>query len=447
MAEHKRKKTFGSLQPDIEDILSWNELPGDAFEAATTEERENFIQDRKSVSYWADAWRRLRKNIVAMVALCIVVIIALFAFIGPMVVPYTYKQQVRGSESLHPWHYSLEDQQRISDYLEEHNGAGKLTPDEAVERARAEAAAAGKTLSRVEEAKIRAQANVSQGQTAEEVTQADAVKALGIQSKPFGYSMQELQRKAAGEDVFPHVFGTDEQGRDIMVRVMVGARVSIIVGVCAALLVLVIGALYGSISGYCGGMVDTVMQRIVELIYSIPEMLIILLLSATLKPALEQFQNSGNGPLQNLVTILGPNLISIFIAFGLLYWVTMSRIIRGQILQLKQQEYVTAARALGAKGGRIIKRHLLPNCIGQIVTTTFLQIPSAIFTESFLSFLGMGVSAPMTSLGSMCSDALGGLTTYPYRLFIPAAILSVMILCLNLFGDGLRDALDPRLKK
>ena len=447
MAEHKRKKTFGSLQPDIEDILSWNELPGDAFEAATTEERENFSQDRKSVSYWADAWRRLRKNTVAMVALCIVVIIALFAFIGPMVVPYTYKQQVRGSESLHPWHYSLEDQKRISDYLEEHNGAGKLTPDEAVEKARAEAAAAGKTLSRVEEAKIRAQANVSQGQTAEEVTQADAVKALGIQSKPFGYSMQELQRKAAGEDVFPHVFGTDEQGRDIMVRVMVGARVSIIVGVCAALLVLVIGALYGSISGYCGGMVDTVMQRIVELIYSIPEMLIILLLSATLKPALEQFQNSGNGPLQNLVTILGPNIIAMFIAFGLLYWVTMSRIIRGQILQLKQQEYVTAARALGAKGGRIIKRHLLPNCVGQIVTTTFLQIPSAIFLESFLSFVGVGVSAPLTSLGSMCSEALSGLTTYPYRLFIPAAILSLLILCLNLFGDGLRDALDPRLKK
>ena len=402
---------------------------------------------RPTITYAQDAWRRLRKNTVAMVALCIVVIIALFAFIGPMVVPYTYKQQVRGSESLHPWHYSLEDQKRISDYLEEHNGAGKLTPDEAVEKARAEAAAAGKTLSRVEEAKIRAQANVSQGQTAEEVTQADAVKALGIQSKPFGYSMQELQRKAAGEDVFPHVFGTDEQGRDIMVRVMVGARVSIIVGVCAALLVLVIGALYGSISGYCGGMVDTVMQRIVELIYSIPEMLIILLLSATLKPALEQFQNSGNGPLQNLVTILGPNIIAMFIAFGLLYWVTMSRIIRGQILQLKQQEYVTAARALGAKGGRIIKRHLLPNCVGQIVTTTFLQIPSAIFLESFLSFVGVGVSAPLTSLGSMCSEALSGLTTYPYRLFIPAAILSLLILCLNLFGDGLRDALDPRLKK
>ena len=450
MSDKKRFHKPGSLQPNIEDILQWNDLPADAFEPATSEEKENFIQDRRSVSYWKDAWRRLRKNTVAMVALVIIILLAIFAFVGPAVVPYTYKQQIRGSEALHPWHYSLEDQEKINAYMEEHSGAGKLSPDEAVEQARKEAEAKGTTLSRVDEAKIRAKANVSQQQASdneEKVTEADAVKALGIKHSMFGYSNKELQKKAEGEKVFPHVFGTDDQGRDIMVRVMVGARVSIIVGVCAALLVLVIGALYGSISGYCGGMVDTVMQRIVEIIYSIPEMLIILLLSATLKPALEQFQNSGDGILQSLVTLLGPNLISMFIAFGLLYWVTMSRIIRGQILQLKQQEYVTAARALGAKGGCIITKHLLPNCIGQIVTTTFLQIPSAIFLESFLSFLGVGVSAPLTSLGSMCSEALSGLTTYPYRLFIPAVILSVMILSLNLFGDGLRDALDPKLKK
>ena len=450
MSDKKRFHKPGSLQPNIEDILQWNDLPADAFEPATSEEKENFIQDRRSVSYWKDAWRRLRKNTVAMVALVIIILLAIFAFVGPAVVPYTYKQQIRGSEALHPWHYSLENQEKINAYMEEHSGAGKLSPDEAVEQARKEAEAKGTTLSRVDEAKIRAKANVSQQEASdneEKVTEADAVKALGIKHSMFGYSNKELQKKAEGEKVFPHVFGTDDQGRDIMVRVMVGARVSIIVGVCAALLVLVIGALYGSISGYCGGMVDTVMQRIVEIIYSIPEMLIILLLSATLKPALEQFQNSGDGILQSLVTLLGPNLISMFIAFGLLYWVTMSRIIRGQILQLKQQEYVTAARALGAKGGRIITKHLLPNCIGQIVTTTFLQIPSAIFLESFLSFLGVGVSAPLTSLGSMCSEALSGLTTYPYRLFIPAVILSVMILSLNLFGDGLRDALDPKLKK
>lgn len=450
MSDKKRFHKPGSLQPNIDDILQWNDLPADAFEPATSEEKENFIQDRRSVSYWKDAWRRLRKNTVAMVALVIIILLAIFAFVGPAVVPYTYKQQIRGSEALHPWHYSLEDQEKINAYMEEHSGAGKLSPDEAVEQARKEAEAKGVTLSRVDEAKIRAKANVSQQKASdneEKVTEADAVKALGIKHSMFGYSNKELQKKAEGEKVFPHVFGTDDQGRDIMVRVMVGTRVSIIVGVCAALLVLVIGALYGSVSGYCGGMVDTVMQRIVEIIYSIPEMLIILLLSATLKPALEQFQNSGDGILQSLVTLLGPNLISMFIAFGLLYWVTMSRIIRGQILQLKQQEYVTAARALGAKGGRIISKHLLPNCIGQIVTTTFLQIPSAIFLESFLSFLGVGVSAPLTSLGSMCSEALSGLTTYPYRLFIPAVILSVMILSLNLFGDGLRDALDPKLKK
>ena len=430
MAE-KRKKVLGSLQPDIEDILDWNKLPEDAFQPASAEEKESFIQDRKSVSYWKDAWRRLRRNKVAMVAMVIVILLGLFAFVGPLIVPYSYDEVIPGANNLHPWHYSLEDQEEL---------AAAQDPEMAIELARAEAEAEGRELSRIEEAQIRAQ--VKSGGDVDELR-----AELGIKPKLFGYTNDELQRIADGEFVFPHVFGCDMQGRDIMVRTMIGARVSMIVGICCAIIVLIIGAIYGSISGYFGGKVDAVMQRIVEVIYTIPEVLIILLLGTTLKPVFEQFQNSGNGPLQQLVTTLGPNLISIFIAFGLLYWVTMSRIIRGQILQLKQQEYVTAARALGAKGGRIIKRHLLPNCVGQIVTTTFLQIPSAIFTESFLSFLGMGVSAPMTSLGSMCSDALSGLTSYPYRLFIPAAILSVMILCLNLFGDGLRDALDPRLKK
>ena len=272
-------------------------------------------------------------------------------------------------------------------------------------------------------------------------------KELGIRARLFGYSNAELQRKAAGESVFPHVFGTDKFGRDIMVRVMIGTRVSMVVGLSAALLVLVIGALYGSISGYLGGKVDAVMQRIVEIIYSIPEVLVILLIATVIGDALTSYVNSHSGFIADMANVLGANLISMFIAFGLLYWVSMSRIIRGQILQLKQQEYVTAARALGASGPRIIKKHLLPNCIGQIVVTTCLQIPSAIFLESFLSFLGVGVSTPMTSLGSMASEALGGMTTYPYRLLFPALILSIMILSFNLVGDGLRDALDPKLKK
>ena len=273
-------------------------------------------------------------------------------------------------------------------------------------------------------------------------------KELGIKKHLFGYSLGELEKKAAGEKVFPHVFGTDMYGRDIMVRVMYGARVSMAVGICAALLVLVIGATYGAISGYCGGRVDAVMQRFVELIYSVPEMLVVLLIATALKPILTEYVNSGGtSPLKSFVNILGPNLISMFIAFGVLYWVTMSWIIRGQVLQLKQQEYVTAARALGASGGRIIRQHLLPNCIGQIVVTTCLQIPSAIFLESFLSYLGVGVSAPLPSLGSMATDALSGMYTYTYRLIVPSIILSVMILAFNLFGDGLRDALDPKLKK
>ena len=144
---------------------------------------------------------------------------------------------------------------------------------------------------------------------------------------------------------------------------------------------------------------------------------------------------------------LGSGIVSIFITFALLYWVTMARIVRGQVLQLKKQEYVTAATALGASNGRIIRRHLLPNCVGQLVITTCLQIPSAIFLESFLSFLGLGVSAPMASLGSLCSDALETISIYPYRLVFPGIILTVVVLTLNLIGDGLRDALDPRLKK
>ena len=232
-----------------------------------------------------------------------------------------------------------------------------------------------------------------------------------------------------------------------MARTMYGTRVSIIIGVVAALIVLVIGSIYGAISGLSGGAVDFVMMRIVELIYSIPEVLIVLLLQVVLKDPLQNWFDTGTSAFAKAMGDLGSGIVSIFITFALLYWVTMARIVRGQVLQLKQQEYVTAATALGAANGRIIRRHLLPNCVGQLVITTCLQIPSAIFLESFLSFLGLGVSAPMASLGSLCSDALETLSLYPYRLIFPGVILTVVVLTLNLVGDGLRDALDPRLKK
>lgn len=452
MAEdNKMKRCPVTLQPDIEELLDWNNYSADDFDSASQTEKKDFIQERQSVSYWKDAWRRLKKNVVAMVALGVIIFLVLFAFVGPYLVPYGYDQFNKGAENLHPTHYTLEDTQKLDAELAARNSAGGTkSAEEMIAEAEAEAAAKGEKLTSVDIAKIKAKAKVA-AQNAqkqnEEVDVNSLRKELGIKKHLFGYSTDELQRKANGEKVFPHVFGTDMYGRDILVRVMYGARVSMSVGICAAFLVLVIGATYGAISGYCGGKVDAVMQRIVEVIYAVPEMLVVLLIATALKPILTDYVNTGSGPLKSFVSVLGPNLISMFIAFGMLYWVTMSRIIRGQVLQLKQQEYVTAARALGASGKRIILRHLIPNCIGQIVVTTCLQIPSAIFLESFLSYLGVGVSAPLPSLGSMATDALSGMYTYTYRLIIPSVILSIMILAFNLFGDGLRDALDPKLKK
>ena len=452
VAEDKKiKKCPVSLQPDIENLLQ--DLSPDDFASASRQEKDDFIQDRQSVSYWKDAWRRLKKNVVAMVALGVIVFLFLFAFVGPLLIPYGYDEFNKGAENLYPYHYTLEDTQRVNDEIASRTQSDVVDVDEMIAQAKAEAEKKGEKFTKKDEAVIRAKAKVaakpSEDSSEEQSVDEDSIrKELGIKKHIFGYSQAELERKANGEKVFPHVFGTDMYGRDILVRVMYGARVSMSVGVFAAILVLVICALYGAVSGYCGGKVDAVMQRIVELIYAVPEMLVVLLIATALKPILTDYVNSsGTSPMKSFVNVLGPNLISMFIAFGLLYWVTMSRIIRGQVLQLKQQEYVTAARALGASGGRIIRRHLLPNCIGQIVVTTCLQIPSAIFLESFLSYLGVGVSAPLPSLGSMATDALSGMYTYTYRLIVPSVILSIMILAFNLFGDGLRDALDPKLKK
>ena len=260
---------------------------------------------------------------------------------------------------------------------------------------------------------------------------------------PMQYSADELARIEAGEKVFPHILGTDKMGRDYAIRVMMGSRISLTVGLIATAIILVIGSIYGSIAAFFGGWVDLIMMRIVDIIYTVPDVLLIVLLSFALKDPLEKLtQLLGFGWVQTV----GTNLISIFIVFALLYWVGMARMVRSQILMLKESEYVTAARALGAKSGRIIKKHLLTNCIGTLIVTTTLQIPSSIFTESFLSFLGLGVAVPLPSLGSLASDAINGINTYPYLLFIPALLISLIILSFNLLGDGLRDAFDPKLK-
>ena len=257
---------------------------------------------------------------------------------------------------------------------------------------------------------------------------------------PFEYGKTELKRIEEGEKVFPHVFGTDSAGRDYFIRVVYGTRISLAVGFFASIIVLIIGMTVGSIAGYCGGKVDLIIMRIVDIIYSLPDMLVIILLATVLNQTL-------TFPAGSALAKLGSNMVSMFIVFGLLYWVGMARLIRGQILSIKENEFVLAARSIGAKPGWIIRKHILPNCLSVIIVSTALQIPSAIFTESYLSFIGLGVNAPMPSLGSLANSARQGLQTYPYKLIFPALMICLIVLSLNLLGDGLRDAFDPKLKR
>jgi len=282
---------------------------------------------RPSVTYWQDAWRRLKQNRLAMVGLWVIVAIALIAIFGPMFSPYSYSDQ------------SLFDQNM--------------------------------------------------------------------------YISRE------------HWLGTDDLGRDLLTRIMYGARISLTVGFVASFINLTVGVVYGGISGYYGGQVDNVMMRIVEILSGIPLLLYVILLMVVLRPGLQ----------------------NILIALGLVYWLGMARIVRGQILSLKEQDYVLAARTIGADNSRIIYKHLIPNAMGPIIVTATLNIPQAIFTEAFLSFIGLGVNAPMASWGVLANDALPSFRTYPWQLFFPAIAISITMLAFNFLGDGLRDALDPKQRK
>jgi len=220
-------------------------------------------------------------------------------------------------------------------------------------------------------------------------------------------------------------FGTDELGRDLWTRTWYGTRISIYIGILAAAIDLLIGVLYGGISGFYGGKVDDIMQRISEVLMGIPQLIIVIL----------------------FILVIQPGIMSITLAMVITGWVNMARIVRGQILKLKNQEFVLASRTLGASNKRLIIKHLIPNIVGQIVITTMFTVPNAIFTEAFLSFIGLGIRPPEASLGSLVNDGFKSLQTNPYMLIIPSVIISLLILSFNLLADGLRDALDPKMRK
>ena len=344
------KKNPLSLQLNVED-----------FAPASNDEKKSLVVMRESVNFWKDGMRRLRKNKIAMVSLVVILLIAFMAYVLPSFWPYSYEQQIKGSNNLAPFEYSAAEQKLIDQ----------------------------------------------------------------------------------GENVFPHILGTDRMGRDFAVRVMMGTRVSLSVGLLASVLVLLIGATYGAISAFAGGWIDNIMMRITDILYTIPDILLIILLAMAIKEPLEGLATKpGFGWMQKL----GPNMVSIFIIFALLYWVGMARLVRGQILTIKQNEYVLAAKAMGASSGRIIRKHILPNCLSVIIIMAAQEIPAAIFTESYLSFLGLGVSLPMPSLGSLANAARSGMQSYPLKLVFPAVAIILIVLSFNLLGDAMRDAFDPKLK-
>lgn len=283
---------------------------------------------RPSLSYWKDAWRRLRTNKLAMVGLVFLILLTLFAILAPIFSPHDVS---------------------ITQY-----------------------------------------ANQNQPPSAK------------------------------------HWFGTDEKGWDVFTRTWYGARVSLFVGVAAALIDFFIGILYGGISGYKGGRTDTLMMRIVEILYGLPHLLVVIL----------------------LLVIMGPSLTTIIVALTITGWVGMARIVRGQVLQIKNYEFVTASKSFGAKTSRIIWKNLLPNTMGPIIVQMTLTVPSAIFAEAFLSFLGLGIQAPVASWGVMANDAIPViLSGHWWRLFFPALFISLTMFAFNVLGDGMQDALDPKLRK
>ena len=238
---------------------------------------------------------------------------------------------------------------------------------------------------------------------------------------PYSYSAQDLSLGASGPSA-THWLGTDMLGRDLLTRILYGGRISLMVGVCATAVAMIIGVLYGAAAGYAGGRLDAVMMRAVDIIYAFPFAIFVII----------------------LMVLFGRNIVLLFCAIGAVEWLTMARIVRGQVMALTKQEFIEAAVALGLTRWKIVLRHLIPNAIGPVIVYATLTVPSVMLLEAFLSFLGLGVQPPASSWGLLIKEGAESMEAYPWLLIFPGLILSGTLLSLNFIGDGLRDALDPR---
>ncbi|WIF94068.1 ABC transporter permease [Caminicella sporogenes] len=392
-------------------------IPKEMWEPIAHEERDKEKIARPSMTYWQDAWRRLKQNKLAMIGLVTIIILFLFAIFGPMFSKYSYSDQNLDLANIPP---------RFEIYKVADNKFVYVRRDYML----IEVSERGEILDKLVESKNdmigkKRIYNIDGNEVVLDYSFAAKNKDIP-NAKKFALYLNGKEIKPY-KKVFnkTYWFGSDAHGRDLYVRVLYGARISLSVAVVAAVVNFFIGVLYGGISGYAGGKVDNIMMRIVDIISTVPLMLYVIM----------------------LMVVMGSGLKTIMITLGTVYWVRMARIVRGQTLSLKEQEYVLAAKTLGASTWRILVRHLIPNAMGPIIVALTMQIPSAIFTESFLSFIGLGVSAPAASWGTLASDALGGLRSYAYQLFFPSLAICITMLAFNFLGDGLRDALDPRLRK
>lgn len=399
---------------------------------------------RPSLTYWQDAWRRLKKNKMSMVGLVGIVLIILFGVIGPALTPMSYSDQINDFKNLGPRldiyeieadtfitispDYSMfliEKNGNLVEKLEELELTGPVVTDDArTDFINVQSPSEQRKLNE-EAKKTLVKAYMYNGEEISLNYSGRVDKDLEFEYV-ITYKNKEITKRAKNVMNKRYPFGSDNLGRDVMTRVMYGARISLTVAFVASLVNFIIGVTYGAIAGFEGGRVDNVMMRIVDIINSVPLVLIIILL---------------------MVLVGNQGLWTIVMAIGLVYWVGMARLVRGQMLALKEQEFVMAATALGVSKKNIILRHLIPNAMGPIIISMTMMIPSAVFTEAFMSFIGLGVSAPKASWGTLANNALSGILTYPYQLFFPAIAIAVTMLAFNFLGDGLRDALDPRLRK